>query len=259
MSFFPKGRTLVGSVPLGSVFAFAGTGLPNKWLLCDGSAFAFTQSAATTFNISLFKELYDVIGQTYAPSTDIAVALDSLGVFMVPNLVGKIATGSDPEGDVINEPAPIGTYGGQNEVTLEPQHLPEHFHYFMDYHANHAIENDTREDQVVTVDAFGIETREKFGNNRSERDNRPFNSFWNRTGTSVYFERFGANGPDGDNRNFRFHNLSSAFYQDTNFDSANYTVKWYIPPFGGKDAGNDEPHNNVPSFLALKYLIRAVP
>ena len=258
MTYIPKGYVSPnGLAPLGAVLAYAGSGLPAKWVLCDGGAYAFTQAAADAYSINLLKELYDVIGQTYAPSYAAGVVLDSQGKFLVPNLVGRFATGDDPTGSVLNEIAPLGTQGGVNEVTLGQNELPEHYHYFCDYFSNE--DGKSPQAQNITVDAFGQSLPERFGNRKGDNNNRPQSSFWNRTGTSVWFERFGSEGPEGDNPRFRFHNLSDIFYQDQNVTSANYVYKWYIPPFGGKDGGNDEPHNNIQSFLAIKYIIKAEP
>lgn len=257
MTFIPRLAVESGGVaPLGSVFGYAGNGIPKKWLLCDGGAYAYTQAAADGFGISLYTELYSVIGQTFAPDIATGLTLDLQGLFMVPDLVGKIATGADDSGSVIGEPAPLGNSGGVHEVTLQPGEVAEHYHYFVDYYNN---EVRGRTFESLKVDAFGLRLKTGFGNRRSDNDNQPVASFWNKTGTTEWFKRYGAKGQGDANPHNAFadHDLSSSFYQDTNITGANYVSKWYIPPFGGKDGGNDQPHNNVPAFLALKYLIRA--
>lgn len=70
-------------LPVGIVQAFAGTTIPNGWLLCDGSAVSRTDYA----------DLYAVIGDTYG-------AGDGSTTFNVPNLVDKFVEGSATSGTV---------------------------------------------------------------------------------------------------------------------------------------------------------------
>lgn len=70
-------------LPVGIVQAFAGTTIPNGWLLCDGSAVSRTDYAA----------LYAVIGTTYG-------AGNGSTTFNLPNLVDKFVEGSATAGTV---------------------------------------------------------------------------------------------------------------------------------------------------------------
>ena len=70
-------------LPVGIVQAFAGTTIPNGWLLCDGSAVSRTDYAA----------LYAVIRTTYG-------AGNGSTTFNLPNLVDKFVEGSATSGTV---------------------------------------------------------------------------------------------------------------------------------------------------------------
>lgn len=68
-------------LPVGIVQAFAGTTIPNGWLLCDGSAVSRTDYAA----------LFAVIGTTYG-------AGDGTSTFNLPNLTDKFIQGNATSG-----------------------------------------------------------------------------------------------------------------------------------------------------------------
>ncbi len=70
-------------LPVGIVQAFAGTTIPNGWLLCDGSAVSRTTYAG----------LYAVIGDTYGNG-------DGSTTFNLPNLIDKFIEGSATSGTV---------------------------------------------------------------------------------------------------------------------------------------------------------------
>lgn len=70
-------------LPIGIVQAFAGTTIPNGWLLCDGSAVSRTDYAA----------LYAVIGTTYG-------AGNGSTTFNLPNLTDKFIQGNATAGTV---------------------------------------------------------------------------------------------------------------------------------------------------------------
>ena len=69
--------------PTGVVQAYAGSTIPDGWLLCDGSAVSRTDYA----------DLYAVIGDTYGDG-------DGSNTFNLPNLVDKFVEGSATAGTV---------------------------------------------------------------------------------------------------------------------------------------------------------------
>lgn len=89
---YPDGTLTWNSQPLlpvGIVQAFAGTTIPNGWLLCDGSAVSRTGYA----------KLYAVIGTTYGKG-------NGSTTFNLPNLVDKFVEGSATAGTQRNAGLP---------------------------------------------------------------------------------------------------------------------------------------------------------
>jgi microcystin-dependent protein len=128
----------VATVPIGSLIPFAGTTLPNGYLLCDGAE----------VQISQYPELFAVIGVTYNGP----VALLGLATFRLPDLRGRSPLGADnmnnnitvplaptgassgatidPTADRVTDPAAdqVGLNGGFEEKTILVNNLPEHTH-----------------------------------------------------------------------------------------------------------------------------------
>jgi microcystin-dependent protein len=128
----------VATVPTGSILPFAGTTVPNGYLLCDGSEQL----------ISSYPELFTVIGYTYKPLVDIL----GVSTFAVPDLRGRFPLGKDsmnngtvvpllPDGLTSNstiDPAAdrvtsvtadtVGMSNGAEDKTLTVNNLPQHRH-----------------------------------------------------------------------------------------------------------------------------------
>ena len=89
----------VATVPIGSFMPFAGTTLPNGYLLCDGAEVL----------ISSYPELFAVIGTTYNGS----VPLVGIATFRLPDLRGRMAIGADNMNNGISVPLlPSGATSG---------------------------------------------------------------------------------------------------------------------------------------------------
>ncbi len=89
----------VATIPAGTIISFAGTTIPNGYLLCDGAEVL----------IASYPELYAVIGNTYkGPDPYLGIA-----TFRLPDLRGRFALGADNMNNGIQVPlAPSGaTFG----------------------------------------------------------------------------------------------------------------------------------------------------
>jgi microcystin-dependent protein len=128
----------VATVPVGAIMPYAGTNVPDGYLLCDGSE-------VKTAN---YPELYGVIGYTYKSAT----LLLGAATFALPDLRGRFPLGRDnmdndqriPSRDdasilidagggsanrVTDVTADIvGTGSGAQTVTLTLNNLPDHKH-----------------------------------------------------------------------------------------------------------------------------------
>jgi len=99
---------LEDEVPVGTIVLFAGSVVPEGWLLCDGSAVSRTKYA----------RLFQVIGTAYG-------AGDGSTTFNLPNLKGRVPVGlntADTDFDT------LGKTGGEKSVTLTVSQMPSHNH-----------------------------------------------------------------------------------------------------------------------------------
>lgn len=79
----------VATVPIGSIFSFAGNNVPNGYLLCDGAEILR----------SSYPELYSIIGNIYVNGP-----LQGTGTFKLPDLRGRFALGRDTMNNGIEVP-----------------------------------------------------------------------------------------------------------------------------------------------------------
>ncbi len=103
---FSSNCSVTGIIPPGSIVMYAGNSASSLsgsgWLLCDGS----------TYNISDYLNLYNIIGNTYGGTAG--------STFKVPNMIEKF-----PRGIVSTS---VGNSGGSANITLSANNLPAHSH-----------------------------------------------------------------------------------------------------------------------------------
>lgn len=128
----------VATVPVGTIMPFAGTTVPDGYLLCDGAE----------VEISKYIKLYRVIGNTYK-ATSLLVGKDTFGL---PDYRGRMLLGRDNMDNDMRVPSKTGsgtliktitasanrvtdpnadTMGsgtGSESVTLDVKNLPDHKH-----------------------------------------------------------------------------------------------------------------------------------
>ena len=92
------------AVPTGTILPFGGSTAPTGYLACDGAAVSRTTYAT----------LLGVIGTTYG-------AGDGSATFNVPNFEGRFGIGP-------SSTRPLGSTGGQENVTLTTGQMPSHTH-----------------------------------------------------------------------------------------------------------------------------------
>jgi hypothetical protein len=128
-------------VPVGAIFPFAGSIVPNGYLLCDGSE----------KQIGVYQELYKTIGLTYTPNTASLIGSNTFkipdlrGRFPLgldnmdngdkvpdktsPNVVSLIDSGGGPAGRVnASTASTLGNAAGYEQVSLDLSKIPQHKH-----------------------------------------------------------------------------------------------------------------------------------
>jgi microcystin-dependent protein len=125
-------------VPIGAIMPYAGSNLPEGYLLCDGGEVERAK----------FPQLYDVIGTTYNG----LAALNGFGTFRLPDLRGRFALGRHNMDNNISVPTAAGGFidngggtpvparvegteaetlaatSGSSSVSLTLGNIPEHTH-----------------------------------------------------------------------------------------------------------------------------------
>lgn len=108
--------------PLGVVEMWAGTDIPQGYVLCNGQALRTTD----------YPELYKALGTVFntAATAEGGSYTTESGYFRVPDLRGRFVTGQhDSDGDYQRK----GQAGGLKKVTLAAEELPSHTHELKDY------------------------------------------------------------------------------------------------------------------------------
>lgn len=95
-------------VNAGFIWHYAGSTIPDGWLVCDGSAISRTTYA----------RLFAAIGTLYGSG-------DGTTTFNLPYVAGRTVVGRDITDADFNI---LGLFGGQKNVTLEVTEIPEHTH-----------------------------------------------------------------------------------------------------------------------------------
>lgn len=89
---------------VGSIYMYAGSTIPELFMLCDGSA----------VSRGTYSDLFAVIGTTFGQG-------DGSTTFNLPNLSGKVAIGA-------SSGHALGVSGGSETVQLQDSNLPSHTH-----------------------------------------------------------------------------------------------------------------------------------
>jgi len=118
---FYNGSNWVGMTPIGSLMPYAGTSVPNGWLLCSNVA----------VSRSTYADLFSVISTTYG-------AGDGTTTFNVPDLRGRVIAGLDNMGGttasrltattITGGADAVGEVGGAETHTLTQGQGPLHTH-----------------------------------------------------------------------------------------------------------------------------------
>ena len=128
---------------VGAILPFAGSTIPDGFLVCDGSAISRSE----------YSDLFEVIGTTYG-------AGDGTTTFNLPNMQGRATVGPD-------NGLALGSTGGEEAHVLLDTEIPEHTHSVPAHgHANdivattpeltHTVGQGTFTYRSVSTSSYGI-------------------------------------------------------------------------------------------------------
>ena len=136
--------------PVGIIQMWAGTNVPDGYLLCDG----------LDYEQSVYPKLYEVLGTTFNNAIDAKGEpyITAAGRFRVPDLCGRFVVGQyNGQHNCDEDYKKMGIGGGEKTITLTEEQLPTHSHSFKDfYHAEgkQTSKNCNRE-EIVTNGKIG--------------------------------------------------------------------------------------------------------
>jgi microcystin-dependent protein len=119
--------------PTGSIIIWAGGTAPTHWLLCNGA----------TVSRTTYARLFAAIGTTYG-------AGDGSTTFAIPNLMGRVPFGKDPDQAEFNS---LGETGGTKTLTIAIANLPVHTHSIDHNHAEVSSSTDSHSHSGTTNSA----------------------------------------------------------------------------------------------------------
>ena len=217
-------------LPIGSVAMFAGATAPVNWLICDGSSLA---TAGT------YAGLFGIIGYTYGGSA---------GNFNLPNLLGAFPLGAGTVG--------LGGTGGEAAHALSVGELAVHAHVVEQTPHSHSAYQNAHNHTIVTGNhSHAIHT----GAHSHTYIHTDANHSGIAQGGSLvgaFTDNTSTVGDLGGNTDTAG-NLGG--YTDTQAPgvgvSANYAN---INNNATDNAGSGAAHNNLPPYVALNFIIRAM-
>jgi microcystin-dependent protein len=114
------------TVPVGTIYSFAGSSAPTGYLLCEGN---------TNYNTYTYRTLHAVISNTYGGTAFNPGTTDQPGAvttFKLPDLRGRTIAGLDNMGGTdagrLDWTNSLGTSGGTQNHTLTTAEMPSHTH-----------------------------------------------------------------------------------------------------------------------------------
>jgi len=117
-----------GVMPVGGMMIWPTSTVPSGWAWCNGAE----------LDINIYSLLFNVIGYTYTPVDGLGNPTSTEGTFVLPDLRGRLPLGAynmgstTPSADTNRvtgaSAQTIAAVGGNEEVSIDVQNLPEHEH-----------------------------------------------------------------------------------------------------------------------------------
>lgn len=204
---------------VGEIRCFAGDFEPVGWLFCDGRQ----------LQVSDYPALYSIIGQIYGG--------EGASSFNLPDLRGRMIV-STGQGEQLSK-RELAEKGGDEEVLLDVSQIPSHSHAAnYDSGKIYSVERDIEMSALMQV------------NNSSGDKTVPGGNFLAADGSF-------AGNYSADTDKTTLHEEAISFEPDIlEINNLNVTQQ---PEFDINYSGNSEPHENMPPYIVLNFLICVEP
>lgn len=219
----------IDPTPIGTIVAYAGSNIPQGYLLADGSS----------IQRSKYLELYDVIATSYGTP-------ENSKYFYLPNIQGKTIVGS-------NQSDPSFTFGlsaGEKTHTLTLDELPKHTHIFTGT-ANQVTGasgahthtfNGTTSNKSLTGTLKALSTSSSATNIISASGSMQFSA--------------GSSGTALGGVTYSINNTHNHTYSGTTGNSNTTHTHTVTAKGSNSNVGGGQTHNNLMPYTTLNYMIK---
>ena len=241
-TYLKKTDVVGDSTPIGAVMMWPTNTAPNKYLICDGSAVSRTTYA----------KLFSIIGTTFGTG-------DGSTTFNLPNMKDKFVMGTSSN-------AALASTGGAATVTLTVAQMPSHTHTQNSHNHTQNSHNHTQNGHTHTLNGH----THGFSGTTSENG---WHTHWCTTynGATGGYEYVRPNGWSGQNGNREIAgngNHSHSYSGTTGGNSGNTssttasnqatTATNQATTATNQNTGGGEAHNNIPPYISMNYIIKAL-
>lgn len=227
-------------LPVGSIVMTAGAVAPAGWLICDGSAVPRTGQYAALFNL---------IGTTYGVG-------DNTTTFNLPNLVGRFPVGKSADAEFVS----LGLSGGAKSVTLTEAQIPSHKHQVPTHTHTQASHAHTQATHSHTTNPVSFNTADG-GTHNHILEMREAGGSVATVGKGGGANPANAGGAVLGTNSAHSHAID---VPSTTSSSVAPTINGTTPAINDKAAfdvtntGGGQSHTNLPPYLTINFMIRAV-
>lgn len=241
-TYLKKTDAVGDSVPIGAVMMWPTNTAPNKYLICDGSAVSRTT----------YEKLFSIIGTTFGTG-------DGSTTFNLPNMKDKFVMGTSSN-------AALASTGGAATVTLTVAQMPSHTHTQNSHNHTQNSHNHTQNGHTHTLNGH----THGFSGTTSESG---WHTHWcttynGATGGYEYVRPNGWSGQNGDRAIAGNGNHTHSYSGTTGGNSGNTssttatnnatTATNQATTATNQNTGGGEAHTNIPPYISMNYIIRAL-